>query len=202
MEELFGRISGFLVFISVLPYAWRIYQRKTTPNLMTWVIWSFLGLALLLTYKSQGAGENIWPAIFGFTNPVIVTICILWRADFSKKISFIDIACFVIAGISFTIWLFVKENKIYSAYANYVAIFADFCAVIPSLLYYWKSPQNDRPLAWVLFGIGYGIGILAIKDGKVSDYVLPIYMSVMTIIIAVPLILYRIRMSSPLKEWI
>jgi hypothetical protein len=206
MEEIIGKISGAIVFLSLLPYLVRIYQRKITPNLTTWLIWSFIGLVLLLTYKSQGAKENIWPALFGFTNPVFVLVFIIWKKPLSVKLSDVERKtnryCFRIATLSMVIWWFAKDNETYSGYANYIAIFADFCAVVPSLLYYWHSPSADRPGAWILFAIGYGLGIFAIRDGKVSDYVLPIYMTIMALIITIPLVSYRIRIATPLREWI
>ncbi len=68
--KLIGEISGGLVIISIIPYALRVYQKKIKTIPTTWFLWSVIGLALLLTYKSSGANESMWPAVFGFTNPL------------------------------------------------------------------------------------------------------------------------------------
>ncbi|MEK7209134.1 MAG: hypothetical protein AAB677_02655, partial [Patescibacteria group bacterium] len=77
--ETIGLTSGLLVVASVIPYSIRTYQGKVQPNLTSWSLWTLIGLALLLTYKSSGAEANVWPAVFGFTNPLLITIIVLRR---------------------------------------------------------------------------------------------------------------------------
>ena len=72
--QTIGLLSGSLVIISIIPYAIRVHQGKIRPVLTSWSLWSLIGLALLLTYRSAGAEDNIWPAVFGFTNPTLITI--------------------------------------------------------------------------------------------------------------------------------
>jgi len=72
--ETIGLISGLLTIASVIPYSIRTYQRKIHPNLTSWALWTAIGLALLLTYKSSGAKANIWPAIFFVANAVIIWV--------------------------------------------------------------------------------------------------------------------------------
>jgi hypothetical protein len=77
--EIIGWISGFLVMINVVPYGIRVFQGKIHPNLTSWSLWTIIGLALLLAYKSSGAKANFYPAIFGFTNPFLITLLVLRR---------------------------------------------------------------------------------------------------------------------------
>jgi len=69
-----GLLSGALVFLSIIPYAIRTYDGKIRPVPTSWSLWSFIGLAVLLTYRSAGANANVWPAVFGFINPTLITI--------------------------------------------------------------------------------------------------------------------------------
>ncbi len=86
-------------------------------------------------------------------------------------------------------------------YALYVGIIGDLCAGIPTWNFVRKHPSEDRPLMWVLYGIGYGLAVFAITEHSFSNYILPIYMAAMTIVIAIPLIEYRLRAKISLKEW-
>ena len=109
--EIIGLISGLLVIISAIPYVIRIYQGKIQPNLTSWSLWSFIGLALLLTYKSSGAQANIWPAVFGFISPVLITALVLRQHGGWAKPNKIEIACIVFSLLSLGLWLKVHESK-------------------------------------------------------------------------------------------
>lgn len=74
-----GMLSGALVVVSAIPYIVRVYQGKIETQITSWVLWTLIGFALLVTYKSSGAEANVWPAVFGFTNPFIVMLLTIKR---------------------------------------------------------------------------------------------------------------------------
>lgn len=200
--DTIGLISGLLVIISIIPYSIRTYQRKIRPNLTTWSLWTLIGLALLLTYRSSGAGANVWPAVFGFSNPLLITILVLRQHSGWTKLNRVEIVCLVISILSIGLWLAVRENKDLSQYALYLAIVADGCAAIPTIVFVWTQPNGDRPFAWAFFAVGYGLAIFAITEYTFANFILPLYMFIGPLIIFIPLVRYRLRNKMPLKEWI
>lgn len=200
--ETIGLISGLLVIVSAVPYSIRTYQGKIQPNLTSWSLWTLIGFSLLLTYKSSGAEANIWPAVFGFTNPLIITVLILQRRGEWTKPNRAEIACFVLGILSLGLWLRISESTELSRYALYLAIVADACAAIPTIAFVWTQPDGDRPFAWSFFAVGYGLVIFAITEHTFANYILPLYMFFGALSIALPLIIYRWRQKSPLSEWI
>ena len=201
-KELIGLISGILIVVSAIPYSIRTYQRKVHPNIISWSLWTFIGLALLLTYRSSGATTNVWAAVFGFTNPLIVTLVALKRQYERTKLNKLDMICLVFGLIALAMWLFMKENKELVQYALYVAIVADSFACLPTIAFLWKSPDQDRPFAWGLFSVAYGLNLFAISDFTLANLILPIYMTVGSFCITVPLCVYRLRKKSPIMDWI
>lgn len=197
-----GIISGLIVGMNAIPYGIRTYQRKIRPNLTSWGLWTFIGFVLLLTYKSSGAGANVMPAIFGFINPLLITIIILLRRGAWTRPSRLEIVCIVISIFSLSLWFLSHKNKELSQYALYFAIVADSFAAIPTFAFVWTTPDGDRPLAWIFFAIGYGIAIFAITEHTFANYVLPIYMFLGALGIAYPLARYQLRKKSSLSEWI
>ena len=200
--ETIGLGSGLLVVASVIPYSIRTYQGKVQPNLTSWSLWTLIGLALLLTYKSSGAEANVWPAVFGFTNPLLVTIIVLRRHGGWTKPNRVEVACLVFGLLSLGMWLGVRENKEMAQYALYLAIVADLFAAIPTIVFVWTQPNGDRPFAWAFFAVGYGLAIFAITEHTFANYVLPLYMFFGALSVTFPLALYRWRHKVPLSEWV
>lgn len=200
--ETIGLSSGLLVIVSIIPYAIRTYEGKIHPNLTSWSLWVLIGLALLLTYKSSGAGSNVWPAVFGFTNPLLITLLVVKKHGRWTKMNRVEIVCLILGLISLGMWAVVHDRQELAHYALYLAIVADICAAIPTLVFVWTQPDGDRPFAWGFFAIGYGLAIFAITEHTFANYVLPLYMFFVSLIVALPLALYRWKKKLPLWEWI
>jgi hypothetical protein len=197
-----GLLSGAIVALCLIPYNLRVYQGKIHPVPTSWALWSLIGLALLLTYRSSGAGSNLWPAVFGFSNPVIVLLLALRHHEKWAKLNSLDIVCLILGVVSLAMWLCLRESRALSQYALYVAIAADLCAGIPTFVFFWRNPERDRPFAWFLYAVGYFLAIFAITEHTVANYILPIYMTsgslTATLLLAIP----RIRRKAPIKDWI
>ena len=196
-----GLLSGALVFSSIVPYAIRAYSGKIRPVPTSWSLWSFIGLAILLTYKSSGASTNIWPAVFGFTNPTLITVLSVLRHNEWKRPSLGDKLCFVLGVIAMILWLLLRRSAELSRYALLVAIAADVCAAIPTLRFVWSEPEADRPLAWFIFGCGYFLVLFGLPQNTLAAWGLPVYMTAVSWAIALPLALYRLRTHVPWTEW-
>jgi hypothetical protein len=195
-------LSGSLVVLSVIPYATRVYQGKIDPVPTSWSLWSLIGLALLLTYKSAGAKANIWPAMFGFSNPALVTALSACRGKKWARPEPHEWVCFVLGITSLVAWWFVRKNQELSQWTLLLAIAADLCAAIPTLIFFKNRPEKDRPFAWFLYAVGYFIAVFAITERTFSNYVLPLYMTAGSLIAGLFLAIPRIRCGVPFKEWI
>jgi uncharacterized membrane protein HdeD (DUF308 family) len=200
--ETIGLLSGILVIISAIPYIIRTYQKKIRPNITSWSLWTVMGLAILITYRSSGAKDNAWPAMFGFTNPLIITIIALLKKGERKKMEDMEKVCLVFGLLAIILWIAVRTQQELVQYALYLAIIADACAAVPTLFIVWKEPDADRPFAWGMFGIAYAVSIFAITEHKVSNYALPIYMALAALSITLPLAWHRWKTKAPLSEWI
>ena len=202
ITELFGLASGFFVFVSIIPYGIRTWQGKIKPNVTSWSLWTVIDLTILLTYKSSGAEDNVWPAVFGFTNPLLTAILAIKRKGEFGKVSGLEKSCLIISLASLAMWVYLHENRNLVQYALYIAILADLCAAIPTIFFVWKNPLGDRPFAWGLFSLGYGLAIFSISENTIANFALPLYMFFGALSITSILSVHRIRNHIPLKEWI
>ena len=187
--------------ISIIPYAIRTWQGKIHPNMTSWSLWTIIGLAILLTYKSSGAQDNIWPAVFGLANPLLITAIIIKRKGIRKKLNRVEKFCLVFCLLSLAMWLVLKESRDMAQYALYLAMLADLCAAFPTFNLVWKNPESDRPFPWAFFSVGYGLVIFAVEEATFANYFLPAYMFFGASSVAAILAAYRIKNKIPLKQW-
>ena len=190
-----------MVFLSVIPYAIRTYEGKIQPVPTSWVLWSLIGLAVLLTYRSSGAEANVWPAVFGFVNPVVITSLSVWKHSQWKKPTRAEQFCLLFGMVSLAMWIFLRRDPHLAQYALYVALLADLSAAIPTIVFVWRGPDHDRPLAWVLFAVGYFLAVFAIPENTFANWIVPLYMTLIALIVAFPLALHRLRRRIALRHW-
>lgn len=201
-KETIGVISGVLVVISVIPYAWRTWQGKIRPNVTSWGLWSLLGLVILLTYRSSGAEANLWPVIFGFTNPVLVTILAVIKNGERTRFNKLEWSCVAICLISLGAWLLLRHDKSLAQYALYLALAADAVAAIPTFVFVTKHPDQDRPFAWGMFAVAYALTLFAVPEHTFANDLLPIYVVLGCGFITMQLAVFRIRTRAPAAEWV
>lgn len=201
--EFYGGLSAAIVAISAIPYGLRAWQRKTRPNVVSWGLWTGIGLAMLLTYHGAGANiESMAPVVFGFVNPLII-VAIAWiRSRTREPLNRLERAALVFGALSIVGWYVFQGNAEHMAYALLLAILADACAAVPTLVFVWRSPMEDRPGAWMMFSVAQLVMLLSITDWTWSSYVLPIYMFLGSAFIAIPMVRARVRNKTPLRDWI
>jgi len=201
-KEIIGVMAGIIVLLTLIPYVWRICYGKIQPNLASWFLWAVIAFALLVTYWKSGAKESVWLAVVGCINPFIVTV-LIW-VKYRDKIHFnrLEQACLVIGIAALVLWFIFRNQKPLIQYALCVAILADACAAVPTAVCYWRDPTLDRPFAWGAFCLASAMNIFAISEHTFANYVYPIWMTVGSCLITIPLVRYRIKKQIPLKEWV
>lgn len=201
-KELVGLVSGILVAGSSAPYILRVWQGKTSPNLVSWALWSMIGLSLLLTYRSSGAEANVWPAVFSFINPTVIATLLILRKVEKKFPNRTEWLCASISTSSLVGWWYLRVDLELVQYALYLAIVADVFAAWPTISLVWRDPTSDRPFAWSMFAFAYGLAMFSIPENTVANWALPVWMVSAATFISVPLISYRVKNKIPITEWI
>lgn len=198
-EAFFAILSATIVFISYLPYAIRVWRRDITPKLASWIIFVLISFALILSYDDSGAKENLFVTYGPFIGCSAILIILLLRCR-KKGIGKSGVFCLILGAIALVLWYFTEQE--YAKYALYLAILADLAGMYPSIKGAIQEPWKDRPAMWFFFGVGYSIIFFAITDHTFSNWVLPVFMTVIPATVWGPLVRYRIKNKIPIKEWI
>lgn len=197
-----GIISGVLCAAGFLPYAIRTYRKEIRPQITSWLLWALIALAILLSYKSVGATDNIWPAIVGLVGPTTITVLAVWKQGEWNSLRWYEYLCIPLCILALALWWKTQADPERAQFALYLSIVADACAAVPTIIFVWTHPDGDRPFIWLLFSVGMIISMMSITVFTWSNFIYPIYMTLGSTSVAVPLVLYRIKHKVAIQEWI
>jgi hypothetical protein len=189
-----GIISGLVVFATIFPYVTSIVRRETVPNRVTWIIWSSIGLVLLLGSKATGATETMWFAIIGFTNPFIIFLFSLKYGV--KGWTKLDFACLSGAALGLIGWKLTGNPLV----GILCCLATDLCGLIPTVRKVWKDPTSESFWGWLPYPFGCAFGLLAVQEWKLGIWIYPAFGMVASLFVVVPLVRYRIARRSEVRN--
>lgn len=165
-----GFLAGIINLLGFVPYCLAIVQGRSKPNLATWSIWFVVGILLASSYWASGATHTIWAPLSYVIGPFATTI-LAWRYG-DRQWSRFDQRCMVGAVVSLLLWLLLRSPQV----ALLINIIIDLFGALPTLRNARFRPQDEDLTAWMLFGLGNGLNILAVDrwTWEVTSY--PLYM--------------------------
>lgn len=184
----YGILSAVLIAVSGIPYIWAIVTRRTQrPVIATWLVWTIIGFLFLITYQDAGAVlEGTLPAaIMGLVNPLVITILAMFYGK--RGWTWLDLTCLVVASIAVCVWQF-EDDPLLGLIGLLVA---DSMAAIPQIVKSFKDPADEPWFPWFLFGFGSAVNLLAIEVWTLEIYLFPLYMTVVSLMIALPIMVNR-----------
>jgi len=165
-----GLIAGCVSAIAFLPYLISILKGKTKPSIVTWWIWSVLGILLFFSYKAGGATETLFVPFVYMLTPLATAILSLKYGN--KGWSKFDLYCLIGAATSTVIWFISGSPTI----ALVLYLFIDLFGLMPTIRKTFYQPEQENSLAWLLMVVANFLNILAITKMKFSILIYPLYL--------------------------
>jgi hypothetical protein len=199
MKEFLILLSTLLVSGSGLYFVGLVWTRKIPTNAVSWGVWSIIGVSLFVT---SGASFGFNSVTFITINPFLVTIAGTIR-QWEKKELPTKAQTFggVLGLLSMLGWFLANEYGAPAEWTLMFSILADCIPLVPIINDSWQKPQDDRPVAWVVFALGFACMFLGLTEYTLYTMALPLYMIVGPSLVAVPLVRYRLQTQAPLREW-
>jgi hypothetical protein len=195
----FGLLAQFILAISIVPYTISIFRGTVKPNRISWFIWSVIGFAFWLITPNDADQVTKMLTLIFWINPTLIFILTLFKGENIKPDTMEKFSLFV--GLTaILVWLIFRDSS--GVLPTIIAIAADFCALLPTLRFVIKSPDEEAPLAWICFFLGSFIAIFGIEHYTLESLLLPVYMTFGAFLVVFPLIRYRIKMRIPMRHWI
>lgn len=198
MDTIFtwGTLSGLLIAISGFSYMRGVYRKTVArPVISAWGIWAGLGILFLLTYYDAGARmDTTLPAAWmGFINPLIIVILSIRYGK--RGWTRLETWCVAICIVTVIVWQSTDSAVLGLA----GAVIADSMGAIPQIKKCWTDPDDEPWFPWTCFCVGSAVNMLSIETWEVGQYLFPIYMTAGSFLIAVPIIVRRIKMCKDLS---
>ena len=194
-----GLVAQFTLAVSIVPYTISIFRGTVKPNRISWFVWGVIGFAFwLITPDSADRVTKMLTVIF-WVNPTLIFVLTLFKGEYIKPDT-LEKSSLIVGLCAIVVWLIFKNSS--GVLPTVIAIAADFCALLPTLRFVMRAPNEEKPLSWILFFLGSLIAIFGIENSTLESLLLPVYMTIGSFLVIFPLIRYRIRMKIPIRNWI
>ncbi|NVP17863.1 hypothetical protein HUU51_04055 [Candidatus Gracilibacteria bacterium] len=196
----FGIYAQLLTSVSGALYLKQTVFREVQPKRISWFIWSFIGIMFsIVAYNDPKTTLQVFLfslvlAVF----PTLIAIVSIWRG-INEKITKYEAIAGLLAFSAILFWNIIPSNS--GVLPTLILILADACALIPTLVFVYSFPKEDKPIAWICFSIGSILTIISLSEFDMENLSLPLYMAIGSFLVSFPLLRYRLKQKIPLRQW-
>lgn len=187
IDERFVLLGVLLQVFGVWGYLRDTIRGTTTPNRVTWSIWT---VAPFLAFFAQLREGVTWQATITFTAgffPLLVLIASFANKNATWKFTSLDKVCGFLSVLGLVLWQITQKGNV----AIFFGILADGLAAVPTIVKSFREPESESHGVF-LTGIAYsGITMLTIKDWDFAHVAFPAYIFGLCVLLT-SLIAFRI----------
>ena len=173
MAEILMAAANVALVVAFVIYNKSIFQNKSQPNVVSWLLWALLTAVNAITYIIMSVD---WVkgalAIVAFFVCAATFFISLLNGKFSK-LNLLDVVALVIGLLSITVWLAFDS----ATYAHLVLQIGMIVPFIPTYSDLWNKKTAENPVPWFMWSAAYLIGALVVVlrwQGQYEDLVFPL----------------------------
>lgn len=157
-------------------YIREIFQGKTKPNKMTWLMWSIAPFIATVAALSNGVRWAVVPVFVSGFVPFLIFLASLVNKKAYWKLERFDYVCGLFSVLALMLWAITRHASI----AIVFAILSDGFAGLPTLIKSWKYPDTETAEAYAAGLFSALTSFFALKAFNFSELAFPIYLVLMT----------------------
>lgn len=192
-----------LISCSAILNIYRVHKEETEPALSTWSLLFLISLSMLVSYaSSDGTRENIRILVLELIEPAIVFFLIIQKVNGKKIPTYEKFLIAVTVGI-IVVWAIVSYVFPEIHLSNtllYMSVLTEVSALVGQFIKNCLQGSKDRPLHWIISGLGYLLSMCLIPSITLPNLALP-FLGILYLGMAVPLIVYRVKNKIPFRKW-
>lgn len=173
LHYVFAVLAVVLSIVSVVPYVYDMLCGTTRPNVVSWGLWFLIqGIFAAAQFDSGASLSVVLPIAEVATVGLIVFLGLSGYGY--KKYGVLDGVCFSVALVAIVLWQITNDP----IFALWLAVLADFIAVIPTLYKSYRDPESETPLAYFFVVLAAVSALFATSLYDVPNLLWPIYIIV------------------------
>jgi hypothetical protein len=182
---ILGFAATIIALISYVPYFRDIVARKTKPHAFTWLIWGVLTGIAFVGQLAGHAGPGAW--VTGFTAVICLAIAAIAAVGGERNIARLDWIALAGAGLALVVW-FLTRGPLLSVI---LITIIDNVGFVPTLRKSYYRPGEETMSTFVLSGLKWVLGILALDHLSVTTALFPVSIVVASWLFVVMLLVRR-----------
>lgn len=185
MQSVFITISVIISLISPIIYVKEIVGGSARPHRTTRLVLLVTTILTTLSLIAQKDTVAVWLAgVATFQSITIFILSIKYGMGGWAKI---DIISLLIALTGIVLWKITSSPQL----ALFFAVGADIIGMIPTLIKTYKLPKTESWLFFFLDTIGALFNLFAIQTWVLKDYVFPLYIFIINMIMVLLIVIPR-----------
>ncbi len=177
LPQTIGLASGILLISGYVPYIYEVIKKKTTPNRMSWFIWSLATAIILFSVFETGTTEAIWVPIADAVGCFLIFVLALkygvggWtRTD---KISL------AVCVASLLVWA-ITGNALIALIMDLGIYVSGYLPTIKKAL---QDPTSESKVAWSMFFAGVLLNLLTVVIGTDTGFAVWLYPVTLVVVV-------------------
>ena len=171
LQGLLGILAGLLSLPALGFYVWGILRHETKPNRVTWWVFAFISIAVILSYRGVGAWDTLWLPITYALSYVCIGVLSIKYGDGQFSLSWLDRAA-LIGGIASVIAYCLVSSPLL---ALFLAMLSEFIAMIPTAIKSYTNPETEDRTAWIIGTLASFVNVLAIGEWSLGIAAYPVW---------------------------
>lgn len=181
IPEYYAIIGAIIASLGGFYYLYETLTGKSQPNRVTWLLWGVFPMITFVAQRVQEVESVSWVTfVSGFT-PILVVIASFVNKKAYWKSRALDYYLMLAALIGIMFWVITDNPNI----AISLALMADLCAAIPTVIKCYKYPNSESWIAYSISTLGFGLAVFTIRSWTYENYAFVIYLTLINMIMAV-----------------
>lgn len=162
-----------------LDYFIATWKGKAQPNPVTWLFWGIAPLVAFFAQLQHGIySVEVWMSLILAIGPLSIFVVSLARRA-AWRIGPFDILCGSCAAIGLILWQITNEPLVALGFS----IAADIFGGMPTLVKIYNYPATEKISSYFLSAASMVITLLTITTWNVENYVFPLYIMLINVVI-------------------
>jgi len=166
-----GILAGIVSVLAYIPNTRATLARTNEQKLSSWIIWTSTSLLLLFSCSRLGISLGV-PIAYFVGN--LVTLAALICKKVPARWGLADTLSMWAAGLCLVPWFFFDAPVVTTT----ALLAMDIAGAWPTLRKVIDRPRTENRAAWALWGAGYALNLLAVRELTYTQLVYPVMLAV------------------------